>query len=498
MHQSLEVGQVESLLTELPRLEGGTPETKAAARALRGGLFLAGHPEGRPVGAADLSTKRTDATPYLRLFGVFQARLRGDVEALEFLSKLSEPTVELDVLAARMAEQWRLLWGGSSLDDALLTDAEGASKHAGFGDLSVEFTVLRALSASAQMRFEEALVHARRASRMGHTEHRPQSEYAAHIVLARARRHSGMPYLAARILSSLWQVLPDPWRGWGEVEVLLSGSTTDGSPSTGGRFDPLKGELRSLGAERTPAAQGTAHWPGWMRAELGDLFACLHGQREPETERALGWISGEGALPPWGIHAVAGAEVGYVCVPTDRATYRTLAKPPQPIQAVLEEREPRTERGLGALAFAEGRTLRVDDFFERVYGFAFDQGLHGSWLRTLLMRMRKALEQVGDIERIDDALKLVVHRPFSVRDPRCALEPAEQVLQLIANDGAIGARQAAGKLGVPLRTVQRTLKSLVDEGICQADRSARKVVYKIEDTTFHEPTTSYRAQYMKS
>ena len=33
-------------------------------------------------------------------------------------------------------------------------------------------------------------------------------------------------------------------------------------------------------------------------------------------------------------------------------------------------------------------------FFDAVYGFSFDPGLHSSWLRTLLMRMRKA---VGDL-----------------------------------------------------------------------------------------------------
>jgi hypothetical protein len=54
--------------------------------------------------------------------------------------------------------------------------------------------------------------------------------------------------------------------------------------------------------------------------------------------------------------------------------------------------------------------------------------------------------------------------------------------------GAMSAEHAAQRLGVPLRTVQALLAQLVEEGECHADKNGRRVQYRVEDTTFSEPT----------
>lgn len=456
------------MLPALARLEQGDENARLACAALRAGLYLAGHAEGRPLGAGNWLHTRNEAAPYARLFATFQARLSGDLDALALYAQRPTFSSALAGLSSQLAGAWLALWRGQTCEDAVLASAEIKAKEAGFGDLSVDFLVLRALSFSAQGSFEQALRLARRASRMGHTEHRPQSEYAAHIALARARRHAGMPYLSARILRSLSEVLPVPWQAWSQIELELSGGTSEPNLTR-------------------PQSRG------WMRVELADAQACLHGDVSKASPAARRWLEGHDSLPPWGIHALAGDEIGYVVLAPEQRAVRCLARPSPERGAQLETtNEPRTERGLVALAFSKSRRLTLEDFFLEVYGFAFDPGLHGAWLRTLLMRMRKACEGVATIERDDGGLRMVARRPFVFRDPRCVLEPSEQVLQLIAKRGGMSARQAAGTLGVPLRSVQRTLKSLVDEGVCQADRSSRQVVYTIEDTTFHEPTDSYR------
>ena len=64
----------------------------------------------------------------------------------------------------------------------------------------------------------------------------------------------------------------------------------------------------------------------------------------------------------------------------------------------------------------------------------------------------------------------------------------DRVLQLVAKRGSVTAKDAAGALGIPLRSAQSALKELVEGGACKLRRDGRKVAYEVEDTTFREPT----------
>ena len=44
------------------------------------------------------------------------------------------------------------------------------------------------------------------------------------------------------------------------------------------------------------------------------------------------------------------------------------------------------------------------------------------------------------------------------------------------------------RAGAPLRSVQHALKRLVEGGACEAIKRGRVVCYRVEDTTFTEPT----------
>ncbi|MEM9192403.1 MAG: helix-turn-helix domain-containing protein [Myxococcota bacterium] len=73
-------------------------------------------------------------------------------------------------------------------------------------------------------------------------------------------------------------------------------------------------------------------------------------------------------------------------------------------------------------------------------------------------------------------------------DPRCAKSIDDRILRTLAESGMSNARATAEKLGAPLRSVQHALKRLVDEGACFVEKQGRAVHYRIEDTTFFEPT----------
>jgi Fic family protein len=123
-----------------------------------------------------------------------------------------------------------------------------------------------------------------------------------------------------------------------------------------------------------------------------------------------------------------------------------------------------------------------------VYGFQHAPDVHRGIFDVLLHRARARVRGLAEIEREGDRLRLKGKQPFLVPDPRSVQPLEEFMLRLVARSGGASAKEAAEALNVPLRTVHRALQRLVSEGACQRARAGRTVVYRIEDTTFQEPT----------
>ncbi|MEZ4338974.1 MAG: hypothetical protein R3B82_20345 [Sandaracinaceae bacterium] len=156
--------------------------------------------------------------------------------------------------------------------------------------------------------------------------------------------------------------------------------------------------------------------------------------------------------------------------------------------------QPRTDTGLALLAL-EGRAIAVSEYFRRVYEYAeYEPALHGTMLGMHVLRMRERLLVEWAPWRARRApSKLVLSRGLSIRDPRCGegLPPSDAAL---ARAGSRPRRPRASSraLGVPLRTMQRVLQELVlDDGLVRV-QEGRAVAYRVEDTTFSEPTRSRR------
>jgi len=153
----------------------------------------------------------------------------------------------------------------------------------------------------------------------------------------------------------------------------------------------------------------------------------------------------------------------------------------------------RTEGSLARLAL-EPDGMEERAFFEAVYGFPFAAGEHEEVLRGLLHRMRGAVGDAAEITRkpnssSGEVLRLVPRRTLVVEDPRCQEPLADRVLdRLAASNGRATAKELTAALRVPLRTVQRSLGQLVDDGACHAEPDGRRTEYVVEDTTFSEPS----------
>ena len=123
-----------------------------------------------------------------------------------------------------LCRSWaEVIRGESSSVDTRLESLRTEAVDAQAAVLAVEATALRSLAALNDGNIPVATERARRASRMARTEAIPRAELLAHLVLARLRRISGKPHLAARILSSLIEFAAPPWHPWMLWELTLSG-----------------------------------------------------------------------------------------------------------------------------------------------------------------------------------------------------------------------------------------------------------------------------------
>jgi hypothetical protein len=343
---------------------------------------------------------------------------------------------------------------------------------------------------------------------MARTESLLAEEFLANIVLARVRRQSGRGHLALRILTQLGRVVPRTWRALLDWELVMAGRHPDApigpaadavtlrTAARAGDRNGLEAATRLLGTRFESCAPFRTEVDAWIEAL--DPDRSKRGRSSSVSSLSSSgparWIAGEGGGTPLGIAdpEEAGGAAAYVLVRPGVPARRVLrggvalaAGAEEPVA----ERDRRVCSTLAELALAGAPGLGGDELFARIYGFAYTTAKHEDALRTLVHRARAALGETGAIVREGDRLRLVPSRPMVVADPRCVRPAEHRVLTLLASaGGALGARDIAAELRVPLRTVQLALKQLVDDGELRTEREGRNVAYVVEDTTFAEPS----------
>ena len=415
---------------------------------------------------------------------VLRAAALHDLAALDALASaplISAPltsTASVSAVATSvcaMASAWARVLRGQ---DPGLDEDEHAELIERDPGVRVEITSLRALAASEH---DIAQSTARRASRMASAEGILQMEYLANLVLARVRRRGGRPHLALRILAALEAVVPPLWKPWVQQERLLAGA---------------------LPASTHPSTHASTHastfhqTPPLLREELAAREAMHGGAHVSAT--AQPWVEARVSASPFGVAGAAVHPLFSAALemrprgPARRVLFAGL-DPSLPL--VADGAKARRLRLALCHIFGAPDGLEPKELFEQIYGFAYDDAGHDELLRGVIHRARKLLRdsgdggELGDIVRDEGRVSPVVHRPFAVPDPRCERSIAERALTFLsASGGNATAREIARGMGVPLRSIQRALGDLVEEGSCETRARGRATAYVLEDTTFAEPT----------
>jgi hypothetical protein len=239
-----------------------------------------------------------------------------------------------------------------------------------------------------------------------------------------------------------------------------------------------------------------------LGAELGPLSWALDPEAGLPGEGELGaFLSGRVDTPPGPLAgplqiARTGETTGAVRVLAgpDRSPRRVLGIGlgllPSPAVELGREatRQHRREAMLAVLALAGPDGLDVDELFRIVWGFSFVPHLHQGVLDVALHRVRGSLRDAAELVRDEGRVALVPRRLFAVTDPRVEKMIDDRVLALLSGRATARARELAGELDVPLRTVQAALARLEEAGACVREGEGPKVSYRVEDTTFREPT----------
>jgi hypothetical protein len=398
--------------------------------------------------------------------------------------------------------KWHALLAGHP-DPGGLQQIERSALAQGLADVVVDAASLRALAlAHDDDALATALDQARRASRMARTEALPEQEYLANLVLARLRRQAGCPYLAARILGALGRYASPLWHPWIAWELALAA----GAESLGAIGDDWP--VRHLHALLVAASQRRDLRPhdaslagigAFARADVTVLHGALDPDYDSANARLEAWRSGLEAQLPCGLIGVAGAvDVErariVVILGPERAGRRVLCIGSEPLTAYdvrlepLQRRESRTDAIVAELALAGPRGEREEVVFARVWGFAYVPERHQAVMTMAISRARARVSGLATLARHGDRLVLTPQVRLVVPEPRGAPHADDRVLSVLAQRGRASASDLAEALGVPLRTVQASLKALVGEHFCAQDRRGRAVEYVVEDTTFQEPT----------
>lgn len=400
--------------------------------------------------------------------------------------------------AARCSLVWIALLGGdaASIDIDALAALEKEAAHQCDAYHVLECAILRGW-ALLETGSEEATKAVRRAARMAQTEGIPQQQYLAHSVLARLRRVQQRPHLALRIVGSLRRVAPPIWSPWLAWESELAGKAAD-APITPFVLACARSSAEEVRRSLSSALESAADY-GVFRDDILALRDALILGEDCATLAAAEWRRGLRPFAPRGVQAASlvsssGEDVlAYVAAPPRGAGQRVLFQGLGQLDVSLWRQLPQSQRKRGrmetataALALAGEGGLREADLFAAVYGFGQEPGVHDGVLDVVLHRLRGWLEGHGSVQREREHVHLT-HEGLLIPDPRCAVPLDDRVLARLAQSPASAGDLATG-LDLPLRTVQRMLKRLTAEQSCLKEREGRAVVYRVEDTTFQEPT----------
>jgi hypothetical protein len=464
---------------------------------------------------AHLAAPGTRESPFqLALRAIYAMTLPGRRDAMpthqEIAAVADHPG---GVAAMRQSTLWDLLalrppppGDGNSLADAIrafmvddLAAAESMAARvaeraqaSSAAALRVDAEAVMALSASS---LEDATERARRASRMARSESLLQEEYLANLALARVRRLNGRAHLSVRILTSLAEVVPEAWQPLVGLEMALAGGA---KPRRGiAPLSPLteavaRGE-RSDFADRAARLRESVAGCAPIAREVAAWLAMVDADADVPDD-VLPWATGMTADAPFGIRDARSGEtraawvVARVGQPPRRVFGTGLGLVEGAVTVRSGRRGTRTEEALSRLLLSPDGVDEVA-YFEDLYGFRFDDGEHREVLRGLLHRIRGALGDAAELERSDGRLRVTPRVTLVVEDPRCQEPLADRVLDRLAGGGGRAtARELTTALRVPLRTVQRALGQLVEDGVCHAEPDGHRTEYVVEDTTFNEPS----------
>lgn len=400
---------------------------------------------------------------------------------------------------------WLRLEHGFDADEwTLRGQLEVGARKAGDAELVVELTSLHALMSLRQGELVNAIAVGRRASRMARAEGIPRQEYLANVILARVRRATQHPHRALRILSALRRVVPPAFRDWIDSEYVLSG----GEGETMGATAELWARcVDSAGAGLLNEFDAAlialeSHRSSWQTRRDARNFRVLFDPRFQETGKKTGeaqaWRECKVEASPSGIQAAASRpgvteSLAYVVLDPDGRAFRIcspgLCLLPKPGALVLNAKGSSTlALALPVLAAAAELGMEESEFFAKVYGFPYRGDLHKNAMKLLRRRVRAALPGEAELRVGDGRVQLSTTRTLAVADARCERPLEDRLLRFVAQRKNIPARVAAESLGIPLRSVQRTLEELVQAGDLQREGAGPTTTYGVEDTTFQEPT----------
>lgn len=420
------------------------------------------------------------------------------VAALEALDlKQEHQRVELMLL-----QIWRDVVLGESLEQAQFdTLRERAHTH-GLSAAVVETTALRALW-ELREGHPDAVQNARVASRMARTEELPQPASLANVVLARARRLAGGPYLATRILMALRRFSTPPWRRWIDWELALSAGLS--RPTA----DRMSEEARTFGKVLDACRAGDEpavvdgcnllrqHESELVRNDVARFQAvALPEQHDGFDDTIIQFIEGRATTVPYGLSGLALTDAsgsGALAIVSSDGMRRLNVSAPLLAGAgavVLTTEQSGHLRSLTAIAILllARAGLEESELFRRTYGFSYERELHRNAFNVMIHRARTVLGEHATLVRQDERVRIECERTLVVPDPRCALGLRDRLLRIVATTPNATAKQISRDAGLPLRTVQAELKELVHDGVCATARQGRVVEYIVQDTTFHEPT----------
>ena len=404
-----------------------------------------------------------------------------------------------DALALRLGQNWvGLLEGSAKRVSADAAELERDAARLDDAETVLTAAVQRGLAQLSLGDVPDALRIARRTARMARTESLLFHEYTANLALARIRRHAHQPHFSTRILSALARVLPPAWQPWTACEAFLAGGTSVGRLAE--TFSQCLNSARvgdrdDFDRRRSEIAYASTGWLD-IETEVGVWLSALDPQAEV-SDLVFPWVCGTVETLPGAVRSgpTESGTVAFAVRSTHGAARRVLAPGAGLVEAEAIETSPGSEAPtrllstVAVLLLAGDTPIHDSELFRQVYGFDFVVGKHDGVLRTLLHRVRATLGPYGHLERSDGSVTFRPRAALISPDPRCDVSVEERVLLKVAQSHAgLTSSAIARALQVPTRRVHAVLRTLTAEGACVSERDGRRVYFRVEDTTFNEPS----------